>query len=83
MLFRGSVSEFRTSAGSASRMACRLSLSLRVMSREGEKFPDGATSLAGPQVDASGILGDLGFSEGPLGAATPEEARGEINYSGP
>jgi len=34
-------------------------------------------------VDASGILGSLGFSEGPLGAAAPEEARGEINYRGP
>ncbi len=35
------------------------------------------------QVDASGVLGGLGFSEGPLGAATPEEARGEIDYRRP
>ena len=34
-------------------------------------------------MDASGILGGLGFSEGPLGVAAPEEARGEINYRGP
>src|ERR1700682_3096044 len=83
IVFRRSASEFRTSAGSASCMGCRLGASLSVMSRDGEKFPEGATSLAGPQVDASGILGDLGFPEGPLGAAPPEEAHGEINYRSP
>src|SRR5882724_2904596 len=31
----------------------------------------------------SRILGYLGFSQGPLGAATPEEARGEVNNRSP
>src|ERR1700730_19462429 len=37
----------------------------------------------GGKVDLSRILGGFGFSEGPLRAATPEEARGKINYRGP
>src|SRR6266403_1151806 len=46
MAFRGSASEFRTSAGSASCMACRLGASLSVMSREREKFPQGKNKKA-------------------------------------
>src|SRR6266850_2085462 len=41
IVFRQCASEFRTSAGSASCMACRLSASLSVMSRDQEKFPQG------------------------------------------
>ena len=65
-------------------LSARLGASLSVMSRAGEKFPDGARLLSvSPQADASRILGGRGFSEGPLGTATPEEARREINYRGP